>query len=185
MSDYFDYWQFTNEINNDTCKRIINLGKDNWQKGTIQDEKRFKNNRKADVFFTDEKWLYDILFHYLHNAIQNSDWNFQIDAAESIQLTKYDVNGHQDFHYDGNGYTRHNTPDNKFIHNKTRKLSMTIILNNDYEGGEFEFFNNNNKIKEKAGTILVFPSYMVHKVNPITKGTRYSLVAWFVGEPFK
>ena len=62
---------------------------------------------------------------------------------------------------------------------------MTIILNNDYEGGEFEFFNNKNKIKEKAGTILVFPSYMVHKVNPITKGTRYSLVAWFVGEPLK
>ena len=53
------------------------------------------------------------------------------------------------------------------------------------EGGEFEFFDNNtNLIKEKMGTVIVFPSYMVHRVRPVTKGTRYSLVSWFCGEPF-
>ena len=62
---------------------------------------------------------------------------------------------------------------------------MTIVLNDDYEGGEFNFFDCENLIKEKTGTIIVFPSYAVHKVNPITKGTRYSLVVWFVGEPFQ
>ena len=62
MSDYFDYWQFTNEIDNDTCKRIINLGKDNWTKGTIQFEEEFKNHRKSEVFFTDEQWLYDMAY---------------------------------------------------------------------------------------------------------------------------
>ena len=62
---------------------------------------------------------------------------------------------------------------------------MTIVLNDNYEGGEFEFFLETHLIKEKTGTVIVFPSYMVHRVNPITKGTRYSLVAWFVGEPFQ
>ena len=41
-----------------------------------------------------------------------------------------------------------------------------------------------NLIKEKMGTVIVFPSYMVHRVRPVTKGTRYSLVSWFCGEPF-
>ena len=72
----------------------------------------------------------------------------------------------------------------KFTNGKTRKLSMTIVLNNDYEGGEFQFFNYKDQlIKEKKGTVIVFPSYMVHRVRPVTKGTRYSLVVWFCGEP--
>ena len=102
-----------------------------------------------------------------------------------MQITKYKKNGHYEFHQDGNGFSRYDNTENKFLHNKTRKLSMTIVLNEDYEGGEFEFFQDINLIKEKMGTVIVFPSYMVHKVRPITKGTRYSLVAWFCGEPFK
>ena len=101
-----------------------------------------------------------------------------------MQITRYKKNGHYDFHFDGNGFTRSQV-ENKFIKNKTRKLSMTIVLNDNYEGGEFEFFNNKSLIKEKTGTIIVFPSYIVHKVKPVTKGTRYSLVVWFCGEPFK
>ena len=101
-----------------------------------------------------------------------------------MQITKYKKNGHYEFHQDGNGFTSFDTPENKILHGKTRKLSMTIVLNEDYEGGEFEFFDDKNLIREKIGTVIVFPSYMVHKVRPVTKGTRYSLVAWFCGEPF-
>ena len=72
-----------------------------------------------------------------------------------------------------------------FTVNKVSKLSLTIILNDDFEGGEFEFHNNHSPIKENGvGTAIVFPSYLVHRVRPITKGTRYSLVSWFCGEPF-
>ena len=45
--------------------------------------------------------------------------------------------------------------------------------------------NDKIEIKEKKGTIIVFPSYLVHRVKPVVKGTRYSLVVWFCGEPFK
>ena len=70
------------------------------------------------------------------------------------------------------------------MHNKTRKLSMTIVLNDEYEGGEFQFFNDKTLIKEKQGTVIIFPSYMQHRVRPIKSGIRYSLVVWFLGEPF-
>ena len=78
-----------------------------------------------------------------------------------------------------------NEPDNKFLHENTRKLSMTIVLNSDFEDGDFEFkdgFIENLKLEE--GSIIVFPSFKEHRVTPVTRGIRYSLVAWFVGPPY-
>ena len=83
-------------------------------------------------------------------------------------------------------------PGNKFLDGNVRKLSMTILLNGNYQGGEFKFASY-NKLKSEvettdfknAGSVIVFPSWIEHQVAPVTKGTRYSLVAWFVGPPFK
>ena len=73
-----------------------------------------------------------------------------------------------------------------FIHGKTRKLSMSIILNSNFEGGDFEMRDVNNRVPRlEEGSIIVFPSFIEHRVVPVTKGVRYSLVAWFVGPPFK
>jgi PKHD-type hydroxylase len=78
---------------------------------------------------------------------------------------------------------------------KVRKLSLTLNLTNpsDYEGGDllFDVGNHNDKniikcdIARKQGSIIVFPSFLYHCVSPITKGTRYSLVNWILGRPFK
>jgi len=79
---------------------------------------------------------------------------------------------------------------------KVRKLSVTVNLSeeNDYEGGNLMFdFSEHNEISryeicEKVrpqGSIIVFPSFVSHCVTPVTKGTRYSLVIWNLGEPFK
>ena len=186
----YPFWVFTNQLDKTTCNKIIDLGKKKWVEATIHNREDYRevlvdtSKRISDIFFTNEQWLYDIAWKYLHLANQNSNWDFQIDSCEAMQITRYKKNGHYDFHFDGNGFTRSQV-ENKFIKNKTRKLSMTIVLNDDYEGGEFEFLNDKNLIKQKTGTIIVFPSYIVHKVKPVTKGTRYSLVVWFCGEPFK
>ena len=180
------YWVFQNVINLETCEQIINLGKDKWMKAKIEGKKEIDTKtRRTDVAWSNDDWLYQICWDYLHTANRNSNWNFEISSCEPMQITKYKKNGHYEFHQDGNGFSRYDNTENKFLHNKTRKLSMTIVLNEDYEGGEFEFFQDINLIKEKMGTVIVFPSYMVHKVRPVTKGTRYSLVAWFCGQPFK
>ena len=69
---------------------------------------------------------------------------------------------------------------------------MSILLNNNYEGGEFQFAIYNKEKCEihtpefnKTGSVIVFPSDMEHRVTPVTKGTRYSLVIWFLGPPFR
>ena len=87
-------------------------------------------------------------------------------------------------------------PEDLFLFNKVRKLSLSLLLSHpdEYEGGDFEFdFSNveagtiRHPLKELSskGSMVVFPSHTFHRVNPVTKGTRYSLVIWCVGDPFK
>ena len=70
-------------------------------------------------------------------------------------------------------------------------MSMSLILNDDFEGGEFEFRGlakgkcKITPIKAKAGDMIFFTSGMQHIVTPVTKGVRYSLVNWFVGPPVR
>ena len=182
------YWFFENEISEDLCNKIIYLSQDHWfpaqVSNNLNDKERLDpRTRITDVCWCNEKWVFDLAWDYLETANRNSNWNFQIDSVEAMQIAKYDINGHFEYHQDGNGFTRHSN-NNKYTHNKTRKLSMSIILNDDFEGGEFEFFEK-GVVKSKRGTIIVFPSYMLHRVRPVTKGTRYSLVAWFNGNPFR
>lgn len=70
-----------------------------------------------------------------------------------------------------------------------RKLSMVIQLSDpsEYEGGELllHLGNNPTRIERKKGLAVFFPSYILHEVTPVTKGERYSLVAWVHGKPFK
>ena len=109
----------------------------------------------------------------------DSGLNFQIDGVDHLQLTKYSApSGHYNYHIDGNGYTESNS--------KVRKLSMTCLLNDDFEGGDFNFrISEEYSVKMEQGDVLFFPSYFPHRVTPVTKGVRYSLVTRFVGEPLR
>jgi len=65
---------------------------------------------------------------------------------------------------------------------------MVVWLNEGFQGGDFQFhkgYLNNNIIKPTQGTIIMFPSWILHRVTPVTKGTRYSLVSWFLGKPMQ
>ena len=70
-----------------------------------------------------------------------------------------------------------------------RKLSFSLQLSDpeDYNGGDLVIYNGNKPVKTKRqrGYMLVFPSFSVHEVTKLTKGTRYSLVGWIAGENFK
>jgi len=88
----------------------------------------------------------------------------------------YGNNEFYDFHEDSSKFE-----------NNMRKLSLVISISNPdtYEGGDFEFFDGTRPDIKGQGSILVFPSFIKHRVTPVTKGTRYSLVNWFYGEQFK
>ena len=117
------------------------------------------------------------------------------DHQESAQFTKYKIGQYYHWHVDSLDRP-FNTPHNLAMHKKIRKLSMSLLLSHpdEYEGGDFEFdFSNieQGKIKHSLkelngkGSIVVFPSHTYHRVTPVTKGTRYSLVIWCLGDPFR
>jgi len=128
-------------------------------------------------------WLYDKMMNMIIEA-NSAIWNFDLHTAlDSIQYTEYyDVEGgHYGWHQDiGPG------------HLSTRKISITVQLSDtdDYEGGDLEYFrggdiNNTEKAPRGKGVVFIFPSYMMHRVAPITKGTRRSFVLWVGGSHYK
>jgi PKHD-type hydroxylase len=107
----------------------------------------------------------------------NKIWNYNLSSIEKVQMTKYSVGGHYDWHMDSFEPNENN---------EQRKLSISILLNDDFEGGGLEIQGKTieNVLKSK-GDIVVFPSFLTHKVVPITKGTRYSAVSWAYGATFR
>ena len=188
-SIYFWYWK--KEIPHETCQKLINLGEGKWNQATTFKTRSEKNPsadvRKSDVVWINEKWVYDLIYNYLIAANDMGEWKYNISGAEDCQVTRYTKDGYYSWHMDGIGSHKEafNYPGNKSLHGNVRKLSMTIILNSDFEGGDFEIRRCNEQIpKLEEGTVIVFPSFLEHRVAPVTEGIRYSLVSWFIGPPF-
>ena len=195
-------------IDKKTCMKIRRWASKRWtasavdtQQGTTDEERKtgrkgdYKPDSKvriSDVAWCNEQWLYDIVFPYMHEANQEAGWRYDIKAAESAQITRYKKGGFYNFHRDGNGdhLSAYNNPKNTFMHGYVRKLSMSVILNDNFEGGAFQFASYAKEgcaitpIEASGGSVIIFPSSIEHRVAPVTKGTRYSVVTWFVGPPF-
>ena len=178
--------------------RDRNLDKKPLDKDEIRN---LKHKRNSDLVWLNDTWIYKEIHPFVHEANRSAGWNFEWDRSESCQFTKYKQGQYYDWHSDSwnKPYQRKNQqdPDN----GKIRKLSMTCQLTDgsEYKGGELEFdFRNydphmrdesQHKIQCKEilpkGSIIIFPSFVWHRGKPITKGTRYSLVLWHLGYPFK
>ena len=180
----FRYWQFNKALDDETCKRILDLGANKFKDAKVNNNLINKDIRDSSVIWMNEQWIYDLVFSYMRSANSNSGWNIDVDAAETMQLTKYKKKGFYGYHKDASGFRAYNKPGNKFLHNKTRKLSMTALLNDEFEGGEFEFYNA-PALEMNKGDIVFFPSFEYHRVKPVSKGVRHSLVTWFVGPKYK
>lgn len=154
---------------------------------TAKEKKEPIKIRKSNVAWINDPWVYKEIRPYVARANQEAKWNFDIDGYERIQFTEYSRSQHYGYHVD----TFFDQPDSM------RKLSMTVNLNSpdEYEGGDlyFKYLRRNDHTLVEAtnpefkikGTLCVFPSYEIHKVTPVTKGTRYSLVLWSTGKAFK
>ncbi len=206
------YWYFQGVLTPKFCDEVIKFG--NSQKellantGNFQhkidkkiplskkDIKDLKKKRDSNVAWLSDRWIYKEIFPYVHAANRNAGWNFQWDWAEACQFTKYKKGQFYDWHCDSWDKPYTNKEDvNKF--NKIRKLSVTCSLSDPkkYKGGEleFDFRNRDPKIISKKvcteimprGSIVVFPSHVWHRVKPVKKGERYSLVIWNLGYPFR
>jgi PKHD-type hydroxylase len=148
-----------------------------------------ENARISDVKFyypeEDNFWIFEKLNFIIDSSNQHV-WNFDLNGYDSFQYTEYRASqgGKYDFHTDID-YTGGNSPDPQ-----TRKLSLSLFLNEpgvDYEGGEFQMLVGSQpmSIKQTAGGVLLFPSWVVHRVTPVTRGVRKSLVVWVTGPKFR
>lgn len=125
------------------------------------------------------EWLYSKMLNLSLEANQ-AIWDFDLwTINDSIQYTEYyaSQNGHYDWHQDCG-------PNNL----SQRKLSIVIQLNDDYEGGELQIWQGGQSyqtLPKQKGFTTCFPSYMMHRVTPVTEGTRKSLVLWIGGGRFR
>ena len=110
----------------------------------------------------------------------NNHFGFEgMRLTEPGQFTHYPIGGFYEWHMDNDVLGKHQPP--------VRKISMTLLLSNPstFEGGELEFMDDKKSIKLQQGQAIFFASWLRHRVKPVTKGERKSLVMWFGGPPFK
>lgn len=143
-----------------------------------------KKTRDSEVMWihhdNNSDWLFQ-KFSYLVSRVNYDHFMYNIDGFENFQYTVYKSKNkqHYDWHIDaGNQYSKFE-----------RKISATIMLTdpNSYEGGEFECVMNGRVdepfvAKPNIGDVIFFSSWMPHRVKPVTKGVRKSLVCWVMGE---
>ena len=195
MNQYpLEYWEYTrgeqiveNAISSSRCESLIELASN-----FPSEEATITSDRKVDDEYrtTAVTWLpwpnVDHRTEWIYDTVQqgaidinNEAFHFDIRGiGEKIQFTRYQKDGHYDWHTDhGNGSM------------SIRKFSMTLQLKkpHEYDGGELVFKDgrDDRAYKPGQGTAVWFPSWMLHKVNPVTKGERNSLVVWITGRPFR
>ena len=179
----YTFWFFDDALTPDSCKKIIESCESQAQgddaeigmgtKGTVN--KKIRDVKKVPLPIY--RGIGATMAGAALSANQQS-WKFDVTHANQCDYLKYDMDGHYLAHVD-----TFIDPEAK----ECRKLTVLAFLNDDFEGGRLFLQNGHDKIypPQKPGTILVFPSFMLHGVEPVTKGIRRSIVTWMVGPWFK
>ena len=145
--------------------------------GSIDPEKRITTI--SWIPFKDMPEMYRDIEKTMLQA-NNNHFGFEgMQLTEYGQFTHYLPSGFYDWHMDNDVQGKHQPP--------VRKISMTLLLSDPatFEGGELEFMQKDKIAKLKQGQAIFFSSWLQHRVKPVTKGERYSLVMWFGGPSFK
>jgi PKHD-type hydroxylase len=186
--DQFCY--YTGVVPAQTCDRIIGVARSQPTEtahiAATEGAQPLDRVRRSRVRWLppgdDTNFIYELVVEVMLMA-NAARWRFDVAGfSKPIQFTEYDeVGSHYDWHIDiGPGEY------------STRKLSCTVQLSDpaSYDGGDFEVLRHDRIDEQRAelrkrGTVIVFPAYMAHRVTPIHRGSRCSLVAWMEGPPYR
>jgi PKHD-type hydroxylase len=180
------YAYATNCFNQEEINKIIKIGEACiGGKAELENGNSNLNVRNCMISWIEVDQESTDIFLKLANIVNNLNdqfYKYDLTEMESLQFTKYNSET-SDF------YTSHSDDGYKF--NLFRKLSVSVQLSDpsEYEGGELVFYRNtlleSSVAPKQAGTVIVFPSFVIHEVKKITSGTRKSLVTWINGPRFK
>lgn len=179
----FAYWNLF--LTPEECSKVIKYGNSLMLKKALTRGGDSSKVRKSEV-----SWIYP-----------NPEINWLFERTTSViqdlnsKYFKFDLHGFNE----GFQFTRYKAPGGKYgahidrgLNQAPRKLSLTVQLSDpkNYKGGEFKIIEGLNNEAEmyppnEQGTLIAFPSFALHEVMPVTKGERYSLVAWITGPNFK
>jgi PKHD-type hydroxylase len=176
----YAYW--TEAFSVEECEKIVNLSKN---KKLV--EGSTKGNNQNKIRNSNISWLYpnkdtDWIYRRITDiCLDLNEKYFKFDLFglnEGLQFTNYKApSGEYDKHTD------------RTLGIPVRKLSISIQLTNpnNYEGGELKLFDDKagTVVDKSQGTLIIFPSFILHQVTPVVKGERNSLVAWVTGKNFK
>jgi len=198
-----------NGLDKEGCAKVIEGLKDKTHVASHHDGEKLVSTedgpRNSSVLFFQDLELKNSLNNWVNVANHSTGLRYDIVDSEMLQFTKYDSKDKQYYgwHIDGEpdwGSVRNfsyqapkslNETNQSNLCGTVRKLSVSAILNDDYEGGEFQTMHLQEgktivtTIKPKLGDVIIFPSALMHQVKPVTKGIRYSVVAWYGGPPLK
>ena len=170
------------------CQDIINLSKTlPSEKGKIfegvkEGVKEGEGKRVSTISwipFNKMQPMYDEVNTFIQKTNKNQFGFGDIQITEMAQITEYIKGELYDWHTDIRVDMSLEPP--------VRKLSMTLLLNDpsEFDGGELKIAGVETSPIMKQGHATIFASFLQHKVTPVTRGVRRSLVMWFGGEPFK
>jgi PKHD-type hydroxylase len=183
--DFADYTWFNNFFNEEEVEKIRTLWSEDLAKNAAVNnagkEEMRDELRKSQIMFIKpgiNDWIYDRLSQACIQTNTNR-YKFDITGFQTeLQLANYSNTDFFDWHMDFGAGDISN-----------RKLSITVQLSdsNEYEGGDLQFMINQNIVNapREKGTAIIFPSFALHRVTPVTKGSRKSIVGWIAGPPYR
>ena len=199
-----DWVMWEAELSAETCDKIIEACSELESHGATMigtdglDPRRITQLRWITENNEGLSWIREIVEEYTHKA--NEHFKVDLTDLQPIQFTEYnEIGSHYDMHHDVEW-------DNQ--RGNHRKVSFVLQLSDgdEYEGGDFEIcklsgskelpkinvtniskkiITDEGGLQPSVGTIIIFPSYVWHRVAPVTKGVRKSLVGWILGKPFR
>ena len=171
------------------CQMIINAGRSEPKKDAqVGNEKGIKSGvldtktRTSHISWIPFKKMND-MYKDIEKIMKQTNGNhFGFDGmqiTEMAQYTEYPEGGFYEWHVDNDVNCQHEPP--------VRKISMTCLLSpeSEFEGGDLELVSEGQHAKLKQGHAIFFASFIRHRVVPVIRGNRKSLVMWFGGPPFK
>jgi len=191
------WWLFPGLVDAATCDRLIEAGcASDLEAGRLRASDEVEK-RKTRIAWLREDWVYDVVEKWVYRANVEAGWNFDVERMQSLQFGIYEDGGKYDWHFDMTGrvYSERDGVAPVF-HGLLRKVSFSLQLSapDSYEGGDLELElglpGDPNRVEKpdperQRGTLIVFPSFVPHRVTAVTRGVRYSLVGWVCGKPWR
>lgn len=185
-TDDLTFWYYRDVLTQQDCDSLISaLSKTNSEKAGIGIGNNIKVDetiRKVDKIILPTYKSIGAILTAVGMDANSQRWKFDIDRPNQCEFLHYPAGGGR---YKGHIDTfLSNIPENMA---SCRKLTVLAFLNDDFKGGKFFLQTGTNRFypPQEKGTVLVFPSFLLHGVEDVEEGDRYSVVCWLVGPWFK